>query len=128
MTARSKIHAALIGFLLLSSDSADAIKPSDIYVIDGDLETLGKRIRLVGYDAPELGKHARCGLERMPAAHATSRLLRMIQVSNDIDRKIVDYSWRPGTAGTITAGPAAISQSTGETPATSCSRKIWPTR
>ena len=103
MTSRSKIHAALIGFLLLlpCSVNADAIKPSDIYVIDGDtIEALGKRIRLVGFDAPELGEHAHCGLERMLAARATSRLRQMIQVSNDIDLQIVDCSCRPGTAGT----------------------------
>jgi endonuclease YncB( thermonuclease family) len=51
------------------------LKFSDIYVVDGDtIEALGKRIRLVGFDAPELGDHAHCGLERMLAARATSRL------------------------------------------------------
>jgi endonuclease YncB( thermonuclease family) len=54
--------AALIGILLVlpCSLSADAIKPSEIYVIDGDtIEALGMRVRLVGFDAPELGKHKR---------------------------------------------------------------------
>ncbi len=93
----------MIGLLLLSPClvSADAIKPADIYVIDGDtIDALGKRIRLVGFDAPELGDHAHCGLERMLAARATSRLRQMIQLSTDIDLQIVDCSCRPGTVGT----------------------------
>jgi hypothetical protein len=63
--------------------------------------TPGKRIRLVGFDAPELGDHAHCGLERMLAARATSQLRQMIQLSNDIDLQIVDCSCRPGPAGTM---------------------------
>jgi endonuclease YncB( thermonuclease family) len=82
--------------------AADPMKPSDIYVVDGDtIDALGKRIRLVGFDAPELGEHAHCGLERMLAARATSRLRQMIQLSGDIDLQIVDCSCRPGTAGTM---------------------------
>jgi endonuclease YncB( thermonuclease family) len=81
---------------------ADAVTASSIDVIDGDtIEALGKRIRLVGFDAPELGEHGRCGLERMLAARATSRLRQMIQRSSDIDLQIVDCSCRPGTAGTM---------------------------
>jgi endonuclease YncB( thermonuclease family) len=58
--------------------SADAVKAKDIYVVDGDtIEARGKRIRLVGFDAPELGYHAHCGLERMLAARATLRLRQM---------------------------------------------------
>jgi endonuclease YncB( thermonuclease family) len=60
-----------------------------------------RRIRLVGFDAPELGEHAHCGLERMLAARATSRLRQMIQLSTDIDLQIVDCACRPGTQGTM---------------------------
>lgn len=43
-----------------------------MYLVDGDTITVhGKRIRLVGFDAPELGGHAHCGLKRMLAARAT---------------------------------------------------------
>jgi endonuclease YncB( thermonuclease family) len=84
------------------SASADAVTASNIYVIDGDtIEALGKRVHLIGFDAPELGEHGRCGLERMLAAHATSRLRQKIQMSSDIDLQIVDCSCRPGTAGTM---------------------------
>jgi endonuclease YncB( thermonuclease family) len=64
----------LVGLPLLASFAyADAVKPTDIYVVDGDtIEALGRRIRLVGFDAPELGGHAPCGFERMLAArHVT---------------------------------------------------------
>jgi endonuclease YncB( thermonuclease family) len=94
-----------IGLILLLFSSvacADAIRPSNIYVVDGDtIDALSKRIRLVGFDAPELGDHAHCGLERMLAARATSRLRQMIQNSDDIDLQIVDCSCRPGTQGTM---------------------------
>jgi hypothetical protein len=78
------------------------MKPSGIYVGDGDtIDALGKRIRLVGFDAPELGELAHCGLERMLAARATSRLRQMIQLSSDIraDRRLLmsaRYCWDDG--------------------------------
>ena len=95
-------NLGLMALLLVSVARADAVKPADIYVVDGDtIDALGKRIRLVGFDAPELGDHARCGLERMLAARATSRLRQMIQLSSDIDLQIVGCACRPGTEGTV---------------------------
>jgi endonuclease YncB( thermonuclease family) len=86
----------------ITTVSADAVTAAEIYVVDGDtIDVNGKRIRLVGFDAPELGDHALCGLERMLAARATSRLRQMIQNSDDIDLQIVDCSCRPGTQGTM---------------------------
>ena len=94
--------AAIIVVLGTVAIAADPIMPSGIYVVDGDtIDALGKRVRLVGFDAPELGGHAHCGLERMLAARATSRLRQLIQLSNDIDLQIVDCSCRPGTGGTM---------------------------
>jgi hypothetical protein len=55
---------------------------------------------LVGFDAPELGHHAHCGLERMLAARATSRLRQIPRTGDDIDLQVVDCSCRPGTEGT----------------------------
>jgi endonuclease YncB( thermonuclease family) len=93
---------ALLLMALVAQNScalADAVKPTDIHVIDGDtIDALGKRTRLVGFDAPELGEHAHCGLERMLAARATSRLRQMIQLSHDIDLQIVDCSCNYGRA------------------------------
>ena len=80
--ARTRIKSLLIFVLLvlsavgqITTANADAVKAGDVHVIDGDtIDAVGKRIRLVGFDAPELGDHAHCGLERMLAARATSRL------------------------------------------------------
>jgi endonuclease YncB( thermonuclease family) len=94
---------ATAGFLAASVGvlAADAVKPSGVHVVDGDtIEALGKRIRLVGFDAPELGQQARCGLERMLAARAASRLRQMISRADDIDLQIVECSCRIGTEGT----------------------------
>jgi hypothetical protein len=106
MVAKTYTHIpSVLIFVLLALSSveqvstarADAVKAADIDVIDGyTIEALGKHIRLVGFDA-----HAYCGLERMLAARATSRLRQMIQLSSDIDLQIVDCSCRPGTAGTM---------------------------
>jgi endonuclease YncB( thermonuclease family) len=83
------------------SASADAVNAADTYVVDGDtIEVQGKRIRLIDFDAPELGGHAHCAIERMLAARATSRLRQMIQISEDIDLQIVQCSCRSGTEGT----------------------------
>jgi endonuclease YncB( thermonuclease family) len=102
---RQAVMALLVAIVATAScvvATADSVRRSDIYVVDGDtIEALGKRIRLVGFDAPELGHHAHCGLERMLAARATSKLRQMIQLSNDVDLQIVDCSCRPGTAGTM---------------------------
>jgi endonuclease YncB( thermonuclease family) len=94
--------AALMLMFLASVAHANAVKPADIYVVDGDtIEALGKRIRLVGFDAPELGGHARCALERTLAARAPSPVRQMIRTSDDIDLQIVECSCRPGTEGTM---------------------------
>jgi endonuclease YncB( thermonuclease family) len=103
---REAIKALAAAIIMAASgvvtSTADPAKPSDIHVIDGDtIEALGKRIRLVGFDTPELGDQAHCGLERMLAARATSRLRQMVQLSNDIDLQIVECSCRPGTEGTM---------------------------
>ena len=88
--------------LVASIAHAHPVAPSDIYVVDGDtIDVRGKRIRLIDFDAPELGGQAHCGLERMLAARATSRLRQMIQLSDDIDLQIVECSCRPGTEGTM---------------------------
>jgi endonuclease YncB( thermonuclease family) len=80
---------------------ADAVRASDIYVVDGDtIEFQGKRIRLIDFDAPELGHHAHCGIERMLAARAMSRLRQMITIGRDLDLQLVQCSCHSGTEGT----------------------------
>jgi endonuclease YncB( thermonuclease family) len=42
----------------LRDGARDPIAAPDIYIIDGDtIAVRGKRIRFVGFDAPELGGH-----------------------------------------------------------------------
>jgi endonuclease YncB( thermonuclease family) len=54
--------------------SADPVKQADIRIVDGDtIEALGKRIRLGGFDALELGDYSHCGLERMLGARANAQ-------------------------------------------------------
>jgi len=79
---------------------ADPIIPADVYVIDGDtIRVAGRTVRLVGFDAPELGRRAHCGLERMLAARATSRLRQLVRTGGDLDLKLIPCSCRPGTEG-----------------------------
>jgi endonuclease YncB( thermonuclease family) len=84
------------------SGAAEPIKPADVYVIDGDTVSVhGKTIRLVGFDAPELGRKAHCGLERMLAARAASRLRQLVRTGGNLDLKLSPCSCRPGTEGTM---------------------------
>jgi endonuclease YncB( thermonuclease family) len=93
---------ALLLTLLVSPAVAEPLNPIDVYVVDGDtIIVRGQRIRLVGFDAPELGGHAHCGLERMLAARATSRLRQLIRTGGDLDLKLIACSCRPGTVGTM---------------------------
>ena len=72
----------------------------DVYVIDGDtIRVAGRTVRLVGFDAPELGSRAHCGLERILAARATSRLRQLVRTGGDLDLKLIPCSCRPGTEG-----------------------------
>jgi endonuclease YncB( thermonuclease family) len=102
----------LLAMMLLfaATAHADPIASQDIYIIDGDtIAVHGKTIRLVGFDAPELGGRAQCGIERMLAARATSRLRR-----SSASVPISIYSWSivaagpepKGRDGAITDAPA----------------------
>jgi endonuclease YncB( thermonuclease family) len=97
----TSICALAIGLLLVATAArAEPIGASDIYIVDGDtIEVPGKRIRLVGFDAPELGSHAHCAIEQLLAARATSRLQQIIRIGKTIDLELVDCSWLAGTEG-----------------------------
>jgi endonuclease YncB( thermonuclease family) len=96
------IGGAVLAVSCFCSAVANPINPADVYVVDGDkIIVRGQRIRLVGFDAPELGSHAHCGLERMLAARATSRLRQLIRTGGDLDLKLIACSCRPGTEGTM---------------------------
>ncbi len=96
---RARWLAALL-LLAASIARAEPVAPSDVYVVDGDtIEVGGKRIRLVGFDAPELD-HARCTDERNLAERAASRLRQVIREGDDVDVRFIACSCRPGTEGT----------------------------
>jgi endonuclease YncB( thermonuclease family) len=98
----SRAVGLMLFLLLVSIANAEPLNPADIYVVDGDtIIVQGKRIRLVGFDAPELGGHAHCGLERMLAARATSRLRQLIRTGGNLDLKLIPCSCRPGTEATM---------------------------
>ena len=95
------LAALAVAMIAAPGASSDPIAAPDIYVIDGDtIDVHGQRIRLVGFDTPELGGHAHCGIERMLAARAASRLRQIIRRGEDIDLQLVECSCRPGTEGT----------------------------
>jgi endonuclease YncB( thermonuclease family) len=76
------------------------IEPVQIQVVDGDtVRANGHVYRLVGYDAPESGREARCESERTLAARATSRL-RQIVAAGELRLERVPCACPPGTEGT----------------------------
>ncbi|HXF55296.1 MAG TPA: hypothetical protein VNK52_14360 [Hyphomicrobiaceae bacterium] len=62
--------------------SALAIAISAFVVVDGDTIRIdGRRYRLLGYDTPEKGAHARCALEQARALGAAGALGREINAA-----------------------------------------------
>jgi hypothetical protein len=86
------ILAMLVRVLIPYTAGADPIAPGDVYVVDGDT--------LIDFDAPELGGHAHCGIERMLAARAVKRLRQIIKIGEELDLQLVECSCHPGTEGT----------------------------
>jgi len=79
---------------------ADPIEPAQIHVTDGDTIRVGSTaIRLVGFDAPEFGTHARCDRELELADRATLRLRELVD-GGGLDLTYVPCSCRAGTEGT----------------------------
>jgi endonuclease YncB( thermonuclease family) len=78
----------------------EPIEPRAIEVIDGDtIRANGRTVRLVGFDAPEAGYHARCESERALAAKATFRLRQLVS-RGGLDLQLVPCACRRGTEGT----------------------------
>jgi endonuclease YncB( thermonuclease family) len=95
------MFAVIALLLIVSSAGAEPVNPGDIGVIDGGtLDVHGKTIRLSDLDVPEFGTRAHCGIERMLAARAASRLRQIIRNAEDIDLEVIECSCRPGTEGT----------------------------
>jgi endonuclease YncB( thermonuclease family) len=76
------------------------VAQSEIDVIDGStVRVHGQLIHIIGIDTPKLGQKAHCGLERMLAARATSRLRQIVRRGERIEIDKVACSYRPGTDG-----------------------------
>jgi len=56
-------------------------------------------IHIIGVDTPKLGQKAHCGLERVLAARAMSRLRQIVRSGERIEVEKVACSCRPGTDG-----------------------------
>lgn len=71
-------------------------------VVDGDTVRLvsGQLVRLVGYDTPEIGSHARCERERRYGEAAKARLERLLASAEKWELTIVPCACAPGTEGT----------------------------
>jgi micrococcal nuclease len=81
-------------------DAAPFDIPADlIYVVDADsIHFDGDKIRLLGFDAPEMG-HAKCPAERRLAIIATARLQQLI----DQDRNVLAPTGRRDKYGRVLA-------------------------
>src|SRR5215470_18103715 len=83
--------------LFTSTALADQVAQSEIDVIDGStIRVHGDVIHIVGIDTPKLGQKAHCGLERMLAARATSRLRQIVRSGERIEVEKVACSCRLG--------------------------------
>ncbi len=98
-SALSGLCTILLGAFVLVTAAVHAapLSPADVDVIDGaTVSVSGKAIRLAGMDAPAIGRNAHCGLERMLAARAASRLRQLIR-SGEVDLQLIPCACAPGT-------------------------------
>lgn len=90
-------RAAALLILALTAGPAPA---AGLVAVDGDtVKADGVTVRLVGFDTPESGDHARCPAERALADRATARL-RAILATGNARLTFVPCSCRAGTEGT----------------------------
>jgi hypothetical protein len=96
-----RVERVLAPVLLFTSAAlADQVAQSEIDVIDGStVRVHGQLIHIVGIETRKLGQKAHCGLERMLAARATSRLRQIVRSGERIEVEKVACSCRPGTDG-----------------------------
>jgi micrococcal nuclease len=84
-------------YSVASADNGDAINPFEITVIDGDtIKARGRTIRLVGFDAPEVGSQAKCAREREIGARAATQLKTLI-AGGGLELRLIPCTCRSGT-------------------------------
>jgi len=92
------LAAALI--LFATAAAADPIRRADVTVTDGDtIQHRHESIRLIGFDTPEKGHHAKCPAEAALAIKARGRLQRLVNAGR-LDLTIVPCACAKGTEGT----------------------------
>jgi endonuclease YncB( thermonuclease family) len=98
MTVRAVIAAVL--FAWASAAHAAPVELPNVRVVDGDTVAVGETVyRLVGFDAPETGKRARCPAEMELGTRAASRL-ETIVAQGKVSLEQVACACRAGTEGT----------------------------
>jgi micrococcal nuclease len=94
--------AAFTAVAALTLMRAPADPVAGARVIDGDTLALtdGRHVRLVGFDAPEFGNHARCPAEAELAQRSKERLRFMLDNATRVKLELVGCSCQPETEGT----------------------------
>jgi endonuclease YncB( thermonuclease family) len=97
------VAALLINYGLQSSPSVvfEPVSPRSMQVIDGGtIRHKRFTVRLVGFNAPETGRRARCEAERKLGKQATRRLNQLVRSGFKLEFSFVACSCPPGTEGT----------------------------
>jgi endonuclease YncB( thermonuclease family) len=98
MTVRAFLTAVLLAWA--STIYAAPVDLPNVRVIDGDTVAVGETVyRLVGFDAPETGRRAKCPVEMELGTRATARL-EAIVAQGKISLEQVACACRVGTEGT----------------------------
>jgi len=91
----------VMALLAVTAAHAEPIAPQDIYVLDGNtIDMHGQRVRLMGFDPPEEGQHARCAQERSLALRTAARLRQIIRRGGKFDLQIIACPCPAGTERT----------------------------
>lgn len=80
----------------------EPVSPRDIYVVDGDtIRVGGVSYRLLGYDAPEVGRTARCDPEVAKGYEAKAAVVDMVHSGKPLTLERIACSCAPNTGGTM---------------------------
>ena len=99
--ATGVVAVVLIVFMTVIALASDVapVSPRDIYVIDGDtIRVSGETYRLVGFDAPEIGRTARCEREVEKGFEAKAALVDLVHSGKPLTLQRVACSCPPSAA------------------------------